>query len=117
MKDFILPKKETNQLRMDTNYTKTVNYSRNLMIYGLPLLFVLIAFLIIKSSVFKTNPNLISFGVTFDLLISIPFIYYLLIRKTKISNASTSIVLTLNLILAAFLIPKQNQIYLDLFKN
>ena len=95
--------------------SKTLN--KNTLIYGIPSLMVLIFLFIIKSSLFKTNPNLISFGVTFDLLFSIPFIYYLFIRKTKISNSTVSILLTVNLILATFFIPKQNQIYLELFKN
>ncbi len=91
--------------------------NKNVLVYGIPLLMVLISIFMINSSLFKTNPNLISFGVTFDLLFSIPFIYYLLIRKTKISNSTISIILTMNLILATFFIPKQNQIYLELFKN
>lgn len=91
--------------------------NRNIYIFGFPLLMVFISILITNSNIFKTNPDLISFGVTFDLIFSIPFVYYLLIRKTKISNNSISFILTLNLILASLFIPKENQIYLSLFKN
>jgi hypothetical protein len=96
---------------------ETQKINRNIFIYGIPLSMVFISIFIINSNIFKTNPDLMSFGVTFDLIFSITFIYYLLIRKTKISNKSISIVLTLNLILATFIIPKPNQIYLNLFKN
>jgi len=99
------------------NLTKTRNRYQTIGIYGIPFLLVFLSVLILKSSVFKENSNLLSFGITFDFLISIPFIYYLLIRKTKISNKSISILLTVNLILASFFIPKQNQYYLELFKN
>ena len=96
---------------------KTAIVNRNVRIYGIPLVMVFIAILMVRSNLFKTNPDVISFGVTFDFLFSIPFVYYLLIRKTKIPNTSISIVLTVNLILATFFIPAQNQIYLDYFKN
>jgi len=99
------------------NSTKTINRYQTISVYGIPSLLIIMSVLILKSSVFKENSNLLSFGITFDFLISIPFIYYLLIRKTKISNKSISILLTVNLILASFFIPKQNQLYLELFKN
>lgn len=98
------------------NSAKTINRYQTISVYGIPFLLIIISVLILKSGVFKENSNLLSFGITFDFLISIPFIYYLLIRKTKISNKSISILLTVNLILASFFIPKQNQYYLELFK-
>lgn len=98
------------------NSVKTTNRYQTISVYGIPFLLIIISVLILKSGVFKENSNLLSFGITFDFLISIPFIYYLLIRKTKISNKSISILLTVNLILASFFIPKQNQYYLELFK-
>jgi len=99
------------------NLIKTTNRYQTISIYGIPFLLIFLSVLILKSNVFKENSNLLSFGITFDFVISIPFIYYLLIRKTKISTKSISILLTVNIILASFFIPKQNQYYLELFKN
>ncbi len=96
---------------------KSITVKRKIFIFGIPLLLVFISFLILKSNTYKLNPNLMSFGVTFDLLVSIPLIYYFLIRNTNISKTSLSIIITLNLLIASLLLPKQNQFYLTVFKN
>ncbi len=95
---------------------KTIHLQK-ISIYGITLFLILFSLFTIKTNAFKTNTNILSFGVTADLLFFIPLIYYLVIRKTKISNKSVSLLLTVNLLLATVFIPKQNQIYLDFFKN
>ena len=85
-------------------------------IYGIPLLMMISAVFLIYSPSFKTHTALFSFSVTFDFIISIPLVYYFLVRKSRIANKTVYLLFTVNLILASFFIPKQNQVYLDLFK-
>lgn len=96
---------------------KMQNYLGNFLIFGIIFSMTIFSILIIKSNGYRVKPDLMSFGVTFDLLFSIPVLYFLLIRKTKISKNSISILLTLNVILATIFIPQQNQFYLNFFKK
>jgi len=99
-----------------TDSLKILKQNQKTGVFLFLFLLILSTFFITKSNVFKTNSNLLSFGVTFDLLFTIPFIYYLLIRKTNISNKSISFLLTLNFIFASYILPKQNQFYLAFFQ-
>ena len=78
---------------------------------------LLIGYLTVQLPVFSAKPSLLSFGITFDFLVTIPFLYYLIIRKTTISNQSVSVLVTINLILLSLILPKQNQLYLHYFTN
>ena len=78
---------------------------------------LLIGYLTVQLPVFSAKPSLLSFGITFDFLVTIPFLYYLIIRKTTISNQSVSVLVTINLILLSLILPKQNQLYIHYFTN
>ncbi|SFI17179.1 hypothetical protein [Halpernia frigidisoli] len=93
------------------------NYLRKSVIFGLPILMIIFSVLILKSRSYLARPDLMSFAVTFDFLFTIPIIYYFLIRSTKITKNSISILLTLNIILATIFISNQNQFYLNFFKK
>ena len=43
---------------------------------------------ITKTSLFQMNPDNLAIGITFDLLLIVPFIYFLLIRKTNIPKTT-----------------------------
>lgn len=66
---------KSNLLRKEQNFT-----------YIIPLLLFAIAFFITKSAVFLQYPKQLSVAVTLDLVLIIPFIYYVIIRKTSISK-------------------------------
>lgn len=78
------------------------------------LLFGMLA-LLMKSSFFL-NHDLMSFGITTDLILTIPLVYFLLIRKTEIPNTTVVPVMVIGLIIGSYLLPEANQSYLDLFK-
>lgn len=97
---------------------KKINpFYKKIVVFTIYFLLIVALFPIVNSSAFKNNSDLFSFSITFDLFVSIPVVYYLLVRKTTISNKSISVILTLNLIVAGYILPKQNQYYLDIFKN
>ncbi|WP_408023314.1 hypothetical protein [Tenacibaculum sediminilitoris] len=70
-----------------------------------------------KSSFFTTNPNTLSIGITFDLLLTVPIIYFMLIRKTNIPKTSVVPFLIIVMIICSIILPVQNQYYLNLFKT
>jgi hypothetical protein len=95
---------------------KTLNVNRSLIIFGIPLsLFVMLMFLM-KSSLF-TSQNYLDLGVTIDLVLIIPFVYFLLIRKSKIPKTTVIPIMIIGLLLGLFFLPEENQIYLKLFKT
>ncbi len=74
--------------------------------------------LLMKSSLLNTgNGHLLSFGISADLIIMIPGLYFLAIRKTKIPNGTVIPVMVIGLILGLAFLPLQHQSYLQLFKN
>lgn len=57
------------------------------------------------------------FGFAFDLLLTVPLFYYLLIRKTKISVLTVVPLSILMFCLASYLLPASANQYLDLYKT
>lgn len=96
---------------------KTINIQKNLIIFGIPLLILILIFLITKSPLFKTNPDYLAIGITFDLLLTVPFIYFLLIRKTNIPKTTVFPFIILGVVLCSIILPSENQQYLNLFKT
>ncbi|GAA4280379.1 hypothetical protein [Gaetbulibacter aestuarii] len=97
--------------------TKTLSLKRNLIIFGIPLLIIGMMILLAKSSLFYSNPNQLSIGITFDLLLTVPFVYFLLIRKTNIPKTTIVPFLILGMVVGSVILPSQNQHYLNLFKT
>ena len=94
-----------------------INIQKNLIIFGIPLLIIGLMILIVKSSMFIDRPNELSIGITFDLLLTVPLVYFLLIRKTKIPKTTVIPFLILGLIICTLILPSENQYYLNLFKT
>lgn len=72
---------------------------------------------ITKTSLFQMNPDKLAIGITFDLLLIVPFIYFLLIRKTKIPKTTVLPFLILGIVICSIILPQENQHYLSLFKT
>lgn len=70
-----------------------------------------------KSSFFTASPDSLSIGITFDLLLTVPIVYFLLIRKTKIPKTTVVPFLIVGVIIGSFILPSENQFYLNLFKT
>jgi hypothetical protein len=73
--------------------------------------------LIAKTSLFQMNPDSLAIGITFDLLLTTPFVYYLLIRKTKIPKTTVVPFLILGILICYIILPAENQQYVNLFKT
>lgn len=96
---------------------KAFNLQKNLIIFGMPLLIIGIMVLIAKSTIFKANPGILSTGITFDLLLTVPLVYFLLIRKTSIPKTTVVPILIIGIVICSLILPTENQHYLNLFKT
>jgi len=95
---------------------KTFNIQKSLNIFGIPLFIIGIMILIAKSSIFSVNPSSLSIGITVDLLLTVPLVYFLLIRKTSIPKTTVVPFLIVGIVICSLILPAENQYYLNLFK-
>jgi len=76
-----------------------------------------VSYLLIHSRLFMENPEILSFGLTFDMTISIPILYYFLARKGKLPKVLLIPIFMLSLIAAALILPRDHRQFLDLIKH
>lgn len=96
---------------------RTLSPPKNLITIAAPLLIIMGMIILAKSPFFTANPNALSIGITLDLLLTAPVIYYFLIRKTNIPKTTTVLFLILGMLVCSLILPPQNQYYLSLFKT
>ena len=86
----------------------------NIYRFGIPLLIILSSVLLaINISIFQEDSNLLALGITLDLVLLSPFVYFLLIRKSNISKFTITPFFVLGLVLSFIFIPKENQAALN----
>jgi len=95
---------------------QTITLQKQLILFGIPILMILAMVLIARSSIFILNPNKLALGITLDLLLTIPLIYFLLIRNTSIPKTTIVPLMIIGLIIGSIILPSENQYYLTLFK-
>lgn len=83
---------------------------------GIPGIIFIACFLITLTVKFKVNPELLSNAILSDLLIVAPLIYFLVIRKTKISRLTVARVFMAGLIVAGFILPAESNLFLHSIK-
>lgn len=81
-----------------------------------PALIILFIVLIVQANWVNFQNPYITFAITFDLLITSPIFYLLLIRKTKVPHTTIIPIFILGLVVGTSIIPKENQYFLHLFK-
>jgi len=92
-------------------------FNRNLLRFAIPVLLLSILIVFVKSSYFQVDSNVLTLGITLDLLLTIPFIYFLLIRKTNIPKTTIVPMMILGLLIGMYILPESNQHYLKVFKT
>ncbi|MCV6628567.1 MAG: hypothetical protein OIF50_01770, partial [Flavobacteriaceae bacterium] len=95
---------------------RTIDIARQILVIALPLSLFMAIVLLVRSSYFLENKAL-SLPVSIDLLLSIPFLYFLSIRRTKIPNITVVPVMVIGLTLGMYILPKEEQFYLEVFKQ
>jgi hypothetical protein len=76
-----------------------------------------VSYLIIHSRLFMENPEILSFGLTFDMTITIPILYYFLARRGKLPKALLIPIFILSLTVASLILPRHHHHFLDLIKH
>jgi hypothetical protein len=95
---------------------RTLHLPRNLTTFGIPFILLGILITFIRSSFFSGNETL-NFAVTADLLVTVPFLYFLLIRKRDIPKTTIIPVMIIGLLVGSYFLPKESQTYLSFFKK
>ena len=90
---------------------------KTFLIFSIPLFLITCLVILTSISGFRENAEFLSLALSFDLLILIPFVYFLLIRKTSIPKTTVLPLMILGWIIGKFIIPAENQYYLDLFNT
>lgn len=96
---------------------KSLNIQKSIVILGLLLLVYAAMILLVNSLYFTKNPNLLSLGITIDLIVIAPLLYVFLIRKTSIPKTTVIPLIMLGILCCSLILPADNQYYLNLFKT
>ncbi|MCQ0112565.1 hypothetical protein SAMN04487906_2153 [Zhouia amylolytica] len=91
-------------------------FNRNLLNFGIPLILLGSLILLMTSSSIIINDTL-GMAISADLLLTIPAIYYLLIRNTKVSKLTVIPFIVFGLLAGSYFLPIEKQTYLILFKT
>ncbi len=97
--------------------TKSIKSQHTIIILGIPLLLIALLILLKNTSYFSTHPDTLSSAITIDLLVTIPLIYFLGIRKTAIPKTTVVPFIILGVIICSLILPLENQYYLNGFKT
>ncbi len=94
----------------------TIFLSRNLITFGVTVSLFGILILLIKSPFLPGNETLVM-GITADLLLIVPLVYFLLIRKTEIPKTTVIPIMIIGLFIGTYFLPNESQYYLNIFKT
>jgi len=97
--------------------TKTTTLTQRYFPLAIPIFFFSALALLIQSSLYQTAGTDLSPFITIDLLLTVPLLYFLMVRKTEIPNLTVMPVLVTGLLIGTFLLPAGDQTYLNLFKS
>jgi len=90
--------------------------TRKLLPFGLVILSFISLYVLAVTTIFNSETSRFGTYITIDVLLTIPLIYFLLIRKTNIPKITVIPVLIFGVVLASYTIPQEQQTYLSLFK-
>jgi hypothetical protein len=91
---------------------------RNKFAFSLAILICLaILYFFNQLPAFQVYPSLFSLIITLDLLLVIPLIYFLIIKDTKIPKTTVVPILILCFTVGTFILPREHQYFLGLFKT
>ncbi len=95
---------------------RTIHINQNLINFGIPITLLGTIILLLKSSCLNGNETL-NFAITVDLLLTIPLVYFLLIRKSEIPNTTVIPFMLIGVLIGSYFLPQESQTYLSIFKT
>jgi hypothetical protein len=87
----------------------TTTTHRQVAIVGVPLVLLTIVVLMVLLSPFFTRTGILSWAATFDLLVTIPVVYFLLVRRTNIPKITVVPLFMAGIVIASLLLPTEHQ--------
>ncbi|NER18095.1 hypothetical protein [Spongiivirga citrea] len=90
---------------------------RGIFAVGIPIALQLSLVILVRSAWFTNLSNDLALAISIDFLITMPFIYWLLVRKTKIPTTTVIPFFIASTILASFLIPLEHQSFINTVKT
>lgn len=84
--------------------------------FGIPLLIILFLAILPKTQAFQGAPADMSMAILLDLLITVPIVYFFVIRKTKIPKFTVIYPFLIGILIAGFIIPIEYQALLSKVK-
>ncbi len=87
------------------------------LVFGVPILLFLFLIFFSNTSIFNANNKLLAIGLTLDLILTIPLVYYLLIRTKKIPKTTIVPVFVIGMLIGTYIIPKEQQELLNFIKT
>ncbi|MDT0552167.1 hypothetical protein [Urechidicola vernalis] len=94
-----------------------INHKNSIIAIATPIFLIGLMMLITQSALFKSNTSALAIGVSTDLILVIPLIYYMLVRKTKIPNITVVPLLFLCIAIGSYIIPTEEQSLINIFKS
>lgn len=82
-----------------------------------PAILFIMMVLLARTSWFIAQPEALSIGLVFDFTLTIPIVYFLIVRKTSIPNITMVPIFIIGTILASYVIPQDQQFYLTQIKT
>ena len=91
-------------------------HKRTLLIATLLLGIISTMFFLSRSASFKSFPSELALGITLDLIVTMPLLYLLIIRKSSISKKTVIPIIAIGLWSTFFILPKEQHQFIDFFK-
>ncbi|MCR9265785.1 MAG: hypothetical protein NXH86_16645 [Flavobacteriaceae bacterium] len=96
---------------------RSLHFQKGLIIFGTPLCIIGLMVFLAQSSAFILHPDSMAIGITLDLVLTAPLVYFLLIRKTTIPKTTIVPFFIFGIIVCSLILPLENQYYLGLVKT
>lgn len=93
-----------------------INWNTSFLVFSLPVLMIISLVLLTQLAIFQQQANILSTAILLDLLLTIPFVYFLLIRKRDVPKITVVSLFVLGIVIASFILPVEQQFWLDKVK-
>ena len=90
---------------------------QSVLAFAIPILLIIVVALLSRFIILSDQNQLFYNAVTIDLVFTIPFIYFLLIRKKNIPKTTTVPLFVIGILPASYLVPQQYQSLLNVIKS
>jgi len=96
---------------------KKALFNSPVITFSIPVILISFLVFLAQSTTFNSYQQTLSNAIIIDLLLTVPFVYFLLIRKKNIPKTTVVPLFILGIVIASHIIPKENQSFLDIAKT